>query len=380
MGEFIDAFKSEWDEFIDKETSEFFYWTEKGNRYQWTKPEIPVIEVEAEYGLPLSVGQEVLYWFEGDVKATMAVVSRLRIDDETEETLHDVFNKANSSKTVICISRDELTIPAASSEETRMLELEKLWANQLQIARSSEERQERLGKIRMIEEEVAGLHAVMTGRMHRPAGVLMKAASLRGGVSTLNLFEEKEEETHPWCSEKPSTLLVLEGTHMHHPLLLQARERRGGVEAKEKREELGREDIAFRADRVIDAMNDIKAATSAALSLKDGMDHEHDSVDEDIKGFVEMAVGVGLSARSVEMAMRRTAELRVNLQIRIEQRNLRFEELERVQRVELGRQRGVEALLREKESTVTSPRSLLRRKLVRTVHCGMRRQVDQGII
>jgi hypothetical protein len=32
--------------------------------------------------------------------------------------------------------------------------------------------------------------------------------------------------------------------------------------------------------------------------------------------------------------MRRTAELRVDLQIRIEERNLRFAELERVQRVE----------------------------------------------
>jgi hypothetical protein len=29
VGEFVDIYKSEWDEFVDRETSDFFYWTEK---------------------------------------------------------------------------------------------------------------------------------------------------------------------------------------------------------------------------------------------------------------------------------------------------------------------------------------------------------------
>jgi hypothetical protein len=29
VGEFVDIYKSEWDEFVDRESSDFFYWTEK---------------------------------------------------------------------------------------------------------------------------------------------------------------------------------------------------------------------------------------------------------------------------------------------------------------------------------------------------------------
>jgi hypothetical protein len=93
----------------------------QGNRYQWIKPEIPVIEVEAEYGLPLTIGQDVLYWFEGGVRGELSVVSRLRIDDETSENLYDVYHKADPTRRAICITRDLLVIPAASSEETRYI-------------------------------------------------------------------------------------------------------------------------------------------------------------------------------------------------------------------------------------------------------------------
>jgi hypothetical protein len=189
------VYKNEWDEFVDRVTSDFFYWTEKvivltyvctytyvyvyiciytyicnfiyihiqGNRYQWIKPEIPVIEVEAEYGLPLTIGQDVLYWFEGGIRGELSVVSRLRIDDETSENLYDVYHKADPTRRAICIPRNLLVIPAASSEETRLLELEKQWVNQLEIARFSEERQERMRKMRLIEEEVTGLQAAMEG-------------------------------------------------------------------------------------------------------------------------------------------------------------------------------------------------------------------------
>jgi hypothetical protein len=40
------------------ETSEYFYWSEKGNRYQWDKPEVPMIGLTevGEEAEPLFLG------------------------------------------------------------------------------------------------------------------------------------------------------------------------------------------------------------------------------------------------------------------------------------------------------------------------------------
>ena len=54
--------------------------------------------------------------------------------------------------------------------------------------------------------------------------------------------------------------------------------------------------------------------------------------------------------------------------------------MDRVKRVEADRLNTLEILLREKESGVTTPRSLLRRKIVRTVHCAVHRQKNKGIV
>lgn len=41
LGEFRDVYGVEWEEYVHHETSEYFYWTEETNQYQWDKPEIP---------------------------------------------------------------------------------------------------------------------------------------------------------------------------------------------------------------------------------------------------------------------------------------------------------------------------------------------------
>jgi hypothetical protein len=52
------------------------------------------------------------------------------------------------------------------------------------------------------------IYIIILGRKHRPE-VLKKERSLRGGVSALTFFEDNEEETHPWCTDKPCALLIL---------------------------------------------------------------------------------------------------------------------------------------------------------------------------
>ena len=40
VGEFLDVDGEEWEEYVDKKTSEYFYWCEDSNLYQWDKPEV----------------------------------------------------------------------------------------------------------------------------------------------------------------------------------------------------------------------------------------------------------------------------------------------------------------------------------------------------
>lgn len=40
VGEFLDVEGEEWEEYTDKKTSEYFYWCEDSNQYQWEKPQV----------------------------------------------------------------------------------------------------------------------------------------------------------------------------------------------------------------------------------------------------------------------------------------------------------------------------------------------------
>ena len=326
VGEFIDMYHSEWDEHIDNQTSDFFYWSEKGNRYQWVKPDIPIsTEEEGEESVPLEVGQDVLFWFDGHLKPEIVRVTRLRTDDSTGEILHDIESKEKNTppRREICLSRDRLSIPPLSREETRLRELEKQWTNQIRIASLSDERKEHYMKMKLIEEEGIKLDEIMKNRKMRVKTT--NNQSLRGGLGALNELQQSDEAgiiSHPWAGERPTSILILENVHMRHPLLLKAREKRGAIEAIDKVDELIKADKALRADRFADVMAALSAATIAALASLSG-EGPPVGIDEDIATFVEMAMAVGLSARSVELAMIRTAELRVQLQLRIEQRNLR---------------------------------------------------------
>ena len=63
IGEFLDTENDEWEEYVDRETSEYFYWQEDNNRYLWEKPELPMRKkVIVEY---IPIGEEVYFKFPG---------------------------------------------------------------------------------------------------------------------------------------------------------------------------------------------------------------------------------------------------------------------------------------------------------------------------
>tara|TARA_B110000090_G_C13245472_1_gene394263 strand:+ start:218 stop:835 length:618 start_codon:yes stop_codon:yes gene_type:complete len=93
VGEFLDEDGEEWEEYVDNETSEYFYWQEDENRYLWDKPPLPKRTRKViEY---LKIGDEVNFKFPGKRDEEVAIVKKLKFDDETGLDMYDIEHKYN---------------------------------------------------------------------------------------------------------------------------------------------------------------------------------------------------------------------------------------------------------------------------------------------
>ncbi len=75
VGEFLDVEGSEWEEYMDRQTAEYFYWTEEENLYQWVKPELYVRNTKVLE--TFAVGEEVLYRFPGRRQEEAALITKV---------------------------------------------------------------------------------------------------------------------------------------------------------------------------------------------------------------------------------------------------------------------------------------------------------------
>ena len=318
---------------MDNETSEFFYWCEKGNRYLWDKPDIP--EVQEEIGdedVPLEVGMQALYWFPGKMRPELVTVTRIRIDDESGERLHDIISKKPPERRVICIERTFLVIPQLTAEETRMLQMERGWRSHIAAIRANEMRRKLGQKMAFIEEQIAEMTQLMKLRIPIKPEELddlldKKNALYRRGVKSKaqmmleDMDDHEESANQAGMRDKSSSLTIL--TASNTPAMRAARELRGKQETLDKQIEIDQASNEARAQRVADLLAKFKTESARAI---EAMAEDHDlkiedmDLDEDIQKFVNMAAAAGLSARSVELVMMRTAELRVRLQIQQERR------------------------------------------------------------
>ena len=78
MGEFLDVEGSEWEEYMDRQTAEYFYWTEEENLYQWVKPELYVRNTRVLETFAL--GEEVLFRFPGRRQEEAALITKVRFN------------------------------------------------------------------------------------------------------------------------------------------------------------------------------------------------------------------------------------------------------------------------------------------------------------
>jgi hypothetical protein len=390
VGEFLDIFDVEWDEYIDNETSEYFYWCEKGNRYSWEKPDVP--EVQEEIGdeeVPLAVGQEVLYWFAGKMRPELVIITKIREDDETGERMHDIVSKRPPERRVVCVERMFLVIPQLSAEDTKMLQMERGWRHYIAAVRAQEERRKMLLKMQLIEGNIGVMQAVMRQRkpitpeeendLLGPVNHLFRKSVKTRAQAMLEDMDEREEALRAGTMATRSTSFTIQ-KDSKTPAILQARVNRGKVETLDKQIEIERLNSEARAYRVATLLEKFKtesATAMEALANDPDLKPEDMGLDEDILKFVSMAAAAGLSARSVELVMQRTAEMRVRLQIQAEKRHERHLVIEKIKKDDADRKANLEKLLSDKECLLTTPRSLIRRSIARRMHMAMRRQLDR---
>jgi hypothetical protein len=141
VGEFVDADHDEWEEYVDKESSEYFYWQEDANRYLWDKPPLPQTKrVIVEY---IPIDEEVYFKFKGRREEEIGLVKRLRFDDESGEDMYDVQHKFQADMFETWVSRMRLKIVPKGFDELRMRRAEVQWRNTLRRAREGDDRKEK---------------------------------------------------------------------------------------------------------------------------------------------------------------------------------------------------------------------------------------------
>ncbi|KAJ8608520.1 hypothetical protein CTAYLR_005737 [Chrysophaeum taylorii] len=79
----------EWHEYLDSVCGEMFYYLPASGYSQWNKPDLPDHSKEDKLGV-LEEGTIVLFRFPGQFEDTLSIVDRIRIDPDTHERLYDI--------------------------------------------------------------------------------------------------------------------------------------------------------------------------------------------------------------------------------------------------------------------------------------------------
>jgi hypothetical protein len=144
VGEFQDVEGNEWEEYTDKKTSEYFYWCEESNQYRWDKPE--VFQRKLDTRELLKVGEDVMYVFPGRRQEEMAVITKVRFDDETGEDMYDLVHKYVPDMAFKWIARMHIKFVPKEGDALMLAKLEVKWKIQLRRKRESDERKAKRDK------------------------------------------------------------------------------------------------------------------------------------------------------------------------------------------------------------------------------------------
>lgn len=179
VGEFLDLEGAEWEEYTDRKTSEFFYWNEEDNQYQWEKPQ--VFQRKLDTKELLKVGEEVMFIFPGRRVEEIAVITKVRFDDETGEDMYDLVHKYVPDMAFKWIARIHIKFVPKEGDALMLAKLEVKWKQLLRRKREADERKAKRDKeLAMAAESSAPSWRIwrsergLTARRARPGGTAFR--------------------------------------------------------------------------------------------------------------------------------------------------------------------------------------------------------------
>ena len=302
LGDFVDNEGDEWEEYVDSTSSEYFYWCEDDNRYQWHKPTVPQrSKAVVEYLRP---NDEVFFRFPGKKYDELVYILQLRFDDETGADMYDVVHKYDTSMKIKWVSRIRLKKVPQGGDAMAMAREERKWRQQLQRQREADDRRKKRVAQKKLEDELERLEAIRTGSFFGTGEVSDQAKMMQGRVI------------------------------------------RSQREIKCVQDEIDKSEGVARRDKMRAIVDEAKRGAKTPLSRAD------------------------------ILSLERVTEVKLLMAERIRKRNDLAEELDRRRKAVGQRIVTTEALLQEGEAKMTSPRSVLRRRLMRRLHIAMQRQTD----
>ena len=364
VGEFNSISGEEWEEYVDCISSEYLYWHEDTNTHQWIKPEISRIQLEADKVI-YKVDDEVMFRFPGDWQDTLGIITKIRTDDETNEPMYDVCRvKKYHDKMVrdpqfepeIWIAKHRIKKPVLDHEAAFFLKLDIQLTSNLRRTKAAEERKKKKEKQDRMNEQLAKIRDKLLAQQS----------------------EEQIEGQALIAVAESNTMVKTDGKDNKNQL--QVIDEGGQKEVLTDKENATRN---MSAAQLLQKARLLRAKQEAldVLSQKEKKDQERR------KGAVQAVVdehrkdGSGEQmSRSEMLALQRTIDMKMKIEDRIAERNKIQEELLERQRSREAKIVETEELLRSQEYQTTSPRSLVRRRLLRRMHLAMDRQHNNYVI
>ena len=311
VGDFQDVHFQDWEELMDEESADFFYWQEDTDTYSWDKPETFKAKKEVKIE-PLAVGEHILFMFPNKDKSEVGIITRLRTDDETLETMYDIQHRMDADLKAKWVPRYMIKKIAKTAEETKLALSASAWKKQIRRKRDKDHRQRQIARKKRIAEEMAKRQQLAEG-----VDIASKTSNSIGGSSVADLERGR---------------------------IIRAR-------AEKKHREDLRNAVMLEKQRI--------------------------GIEEMMQ---DMDMGKIRLSKSEQISMQRALAIKLDVENKMERRNeAQAKLMKRRKQVEL-RVKTIDDEVRKKEDLVTTPRSLIRRRLLREVHYAMIRQEKQLVI
>jgi hypothetical protein len=258
----------------------------------------------------LNVGDVVMYRFPGSRKDAEANITKVRFDDETGEDMYDMEHKYSDSLAFKWVPRHEIKKTVEVGDDPQVVLMEAKWKNQIRKKRDKDERLAARARELRVAAELARLETLKS---------MAYKMGMGGGGGDSGVSQTTR--------------------------LMRARQDRIALEVQEIKEKLDAEEGEARRQLIIDKIAEAK-----------------------------LAAGSRPFTRGDELNLTRTLTLKMALEDKMAERDKQQEELVKKKEENEERNAFVEEELRDYEEQMTTPRSLIRRKVVRTMHISMKRQ------